>query len=121
MLEHQDKTLKVFVIWEPVLRSDKGPPSEENLARVTDVRAQQYWDPGLLVSNQIVTLTNTYPDRFSEEHKKELARRNLIWDAIVLFKPGVRWEELIPFPDYSAGPVVDIKDQFSQELKKTSP
>lgn len=117
LLEHIDKKLTVFVIWEPVLGSDIGPPSDENLARVKDLRAQQFWDPALLVSDQFMAMANAHPDQIPEEYKKELAQRNLIWDAVLVFNPGVKWEAEIPYPDYSGGPVVDITEPFSQHLK----
>jgi hypothetical protein len=118
LLEHKEKKLEVFVLWEPVLDSDLGPPSEENKARVSDPRAKQYWDQKLLFSNEVMALTNKYPERFSEEHKKEVAKRNLIWDAVLIFKPGARWEEMLPFPDYSAGPVLDVVKPFSEALSQ---
>jgi hypothetical protein len=111
-----NQKLAVFVVWEPVLGSDLGPPSDENIARVSDLRAHQYWDPKLLLSNEFLALTQAFPEKFSEEHKKELARRNLIWDAVVVFDPGVTWKGMLPFPDYSGGPVVDVTEPFSKKL-----
>jgi hypothetical protein len=116
LLEHINQKLTVFVVWEPVLGSDLGPPSDENIARVSDLRVHQYWDPKLLLSDEFLALTKAFPEKFSEEHKKELARRNLIWDAVVVFNPGITWGAMLPFPDYSGGPVVDITEALSQKL-----
>jgi hypothetical protein len=121
LLEHKDKKLTVFVIWEPVLGSDIGPPSDENLARVNDPRVKQFWDPELLVSDQFMAMAKAHPEKIPDEYKKELAKRDLIWDAVLVFNPGVRWDAELPYPDYSGGPVVDITEPFSQHLKTITP
>lgn len=81
-----------------------------------DKRAQHFWDPGLLLSKKFIELVKKYPERFPEEYKQELARREIVWDSVAVFAPGARWEGMLPFPDYSGGPVVDITKPLSQSL-----
>lgn len=43
--EVTEPQLWVFIVWEPVLRSDVVGPTSLVLGRVRDLRARQFWDP----------------------------------------------------------------------------
>ena len=45
--------LRVFVVWEPVIVTDIGPPLTRVLALVRDRRAVQFWDPTHAVSRSM--------------------------------------------------------------------
>jgi len=101
-----DRPVRVFVVWEPVLATDWGRPSTAALARISDHRASQFWDKGLLISHSIGA------------HN----RRNVVWDYVAVYAPGTVWNERPPEPLYQGGPVVDViepaRGALAQALQK---
>ena len=45
LTKYAGSEIRVFAIWERVMRSDQEPPSTETLGRVTVPGATQFWDP----------------------------------------------------------------------------
>lgn len=84
------RRIRIFVVWEPVLTTDWGRPTASTLKRISDVRASQFWDQGLLISHSIGA------------HN----RRNVVWDYIAVYAPEEIWDERPPKPLYEGGPVV---------------
>jgi hypothetical protein len=103
------KPVRVFVVWEPVLPSDLGPPSTATLGRIPDPRAAQFWDKMRLVSRAI------------GEHD----RRGLVWDYVAVYPPGAMWRERPPEPLYHGRPVVRVKEAartaLAQALQEVEP
>jgi hypothetical protein len=90
--EISSKDVRVFVVWEPVLATDLAAPSTASLARIPDVRAMQYWDRKRALSHLL------------GEHN----RSTVVWDYIAVYAPGALWQEGLPKPIYSDGPVRDV-------------
>jgi len=90
--EINSKDVHVFVVWEPVLATDYGAPSTAALARIPDLRATQYWDRKRVLSHLLA------------EHD----RRTVVWDHIVVYAPLTLWQDTLPEPVYSNGPVRDV-------------
>ena len=91
----------MFVVWEPVLATDWMAPSTATLKRVSDPRAQQYWDRGRLLSKVL----------------GETDRRSIVWDHVMVYNRGVAWSDAAaPKPVVSDGPVVDVVDQLAAGL-----
>jgi hypothetical protein len=90
--EINSKDVHIFVVWEPVLATDFGAPSTAALARIPDLRAAQYWDRKRALSHLL------------GEHD----RRTVVWDHIAVYAPGTLWEDTVPKPVYSNGPVRDV-------------
>ncbi len=95
----------MFVVWEPVIATDLAPPTTGTLARVHDRRAAQYWDHDRALSTDIVRSVLADPDRYGLEDKVEAG--SIVWDAVALFPPKVRWEREFPVPTYYGYPVVN--------------
>lgn len=94
----------MFVVWEPVLPTDWAPPTTSVLSRIPDVRAVQYWDKGRLLSGKILAAG------------LKGVEGPVVWDAVGLFAPGVRWESSFPQPEFSGGPVADVIPGLRQHL-----
>jgi hypothetical protein len=98
-------SLRVFVVWEPVIGTDVAPPTSATLARLHDRRAAQYWDEGRDLSEEIVRAVRADPKRYGfDEAPGEDA---IVWDVVALFPRGALWEKDVPIPTYYGGPVVD--------------
>jgi hypothetical protein len=97
-----DKGVRVFVVWEPVLVTDFAAPSTASLARVPDVRAAQYWDRKRALSHLM------------GEHN----RASVVWDHIAVYAPGEMWKDVPPKPAYSDGPVRDVIGGVSDAIQR---
>ena len=86
------KPIRAIVVWEPVLLTDWAAPSSATLDRVSDKRAEQFWDRKRLLSHLL------------GEHD----RRSIVWDHIAVYPAGVSWDERPPQPLFQDGPVVRV-------------
>ncbi len=100
--EQRDPRVRVFVIWEPVLPTDLGAPSTRTLARVSDLRASQYWDKEHLVSQAL----------------GEKDSSSVVWDYVAVYAPGKQWSQAPPEPAYSNVPVIHGIDGTREAIQK---
>ena len=107
--------LQVQIVWEPVLRSDIAPPLTGVLALPADRRVSQYWDPGRVLSADLVRSVNEAPRRYGFE--EALPEGFLAWDVIAVFGRSARWDDAVPVPAYYGGPVVDAIDAASAAIR----
>lgn len=109
MAQFAGKRVRVFVVWEPVLFSDWSSPSTATLGRISDTRAEQFWDKRRVVSHSM------------GEHD----RGSIVWDYIAVYPTGAVWEEHPPNPLYEGGPVVRVigeaRSALTQDLTQTKP
>jgi hypothetical protein len=73
-----------------VIVTDVAPPTSASLARLPDVRVVQYWDRDHVVSADIVRAVRASPDRYALGEGIDAG--TLVWDTVVVFPPGARWE-----------------------------
>jgi len=101
----------VFVVWEPVLSTDWGPPNAAALARIGDPRVAQFWDRPHALSAAIRAAGDA---RVLGERR---LKGDIVWDYVAVFPPGVRWDERYPVPEYAGAPVLDIIDEARPFLR----
>lgn len=94
----------MLVVWEPVIPTDWAPPTSGVLARIPDARAAQYWDHDRLLSQKVLAAG-----------VKDV-EGPVVWDAVGLFAPGVRWEGLFPQPEFSGGPVANVIGELRERI-----
>ena len=99
--EMNGKDVRVFVIWEPVLATDLAAPSTAALARISDVRATQYWDRNRALSHLL------------GEHN----RSTVVWDHIAVYAPGTLCQNSLPKPVYSDNPVRDVISEAKDSVQ----
>lgn len=94
--ENPGERVQVFVVWEPILPTDWQKPSQLLLARISDLRAAQYWDDQHLVSAAIKPhLHPGEPDCC--DHEGDL------WDLVAVYPKDAG---LNTAPTFIGGPVV---------------
>jgi hypothetical protein len=49
----QSDSVRVFVVWEPMLPTDWYRPTRPTLKRVSDTRAVQFWDKSHLIAAEL--------------------------------------------------------------------
>ena len=99
-------SIRVFVVWEPVLLLDTAPPTTAGLALVGDRRASQYWDQRRLLSTAIL-----------DARRAEPGDLGIVWDWVAVFAPGVRFGDGFPAPRWQGRPIVDVADALRAELR----
>jgi hypothetical protein len=98
--EQRNETIRVFVIWEPVLPTDLAAPSTMTLKRIADTRASQYWDKEHLVSKSIGE------------------KDGVVWDYVSIYPQNKLWEKGLPEPLYSHAPVKNAIDGARDAILK---
>jgi hypothetical protein len=108
-----DPSLRVLIVWEPVLPTDVVAPLSAVLGRVRDLRAAQFWDPARQLS---VALHRNRPG----SHATSADDADIIWDFVGLYPAGVRWESDPPWPAFNGYPVVDVTDELQRRLMQSA-
>lgn len=78
--------LKVYVVWEPVVRADSEQASYVASRLVSDPRVQQFWSGS----------------RFTGHSFGSLAGKDIkqIWDSFLIFGDDTKWTDATPVPDH---------------------
>ena len=83
----EDPSLRVYVVWVPVLPADQRTPAQEACSLASDKRAAHFWDA-----------EGALPRTFSDV--LNLPSGCPAWDVYLTYPPGIRWEEGPPAPPY---------------------
>jgi hypothetical protein len=81
---YSDPHLNVLVIWEPILPTDWISPSGSTLARISDPRARQSWDPKHIVSQELERVAQQHP---GAEGPPCCKHRGFYWDDVIFYAP----------------------------------
>ena len=100
----------MLVVWERVGSTRVAPeatrpPPSSLLARIQDPRAAQFWDPGQLTSAALREAARKMPGWKLDALP---SAGGVVWDCVLVFPKGARWDELPPVPRYSGGAVVGV-------------
>jgi hypothetical protein len=96
--------MSVLAVWEPILATDWRPPSGSTLRRIADRRAQQFWDPKHLVSDQLKARATRTPGQPKPDC---CIQKGFYWDEAILYPAGAHWKDA-PASAFWNGPVVRI-------------
>jgi len=95
-----------------MLPTDWRSPTTGTLARISDSRVRQFWDPAHLVSLELSRI------RSRNSGQPELAccqDKGFFWDDAILFAPHARWKDM-PVSVYWNGPVWKIISSLEKTL-----
>jgi hypothetical protein len=122
LAEFPDADIRVQIVWEPVLKSDVAAPMNRVLGLLDDRRVTQYWDPGRVISADLVRSVDENPARYGRNAR--LPPGFVAWDVVAVFAKASNWERDLPPPAYYGGPVVHVIDEakkaIADELPKAS-
>lgn len=99
---HTELKVRVLVVWEPMLPTDWKPPSGSTLARISDKRAQQFWDSNHLVATALNEIAKQKPN---QPRPDCCIQRGFNWDEAILYSPHEHWKHA-PASVFWNGPVV---------------
>lgn len=111
-----DRDLRAFLVWEPVLDSDRAEPSEVTQRRAADPRVEHFWDP----TQRLATVWQPLLKADSRPllGKASLVTGDVLWDFVGIFPPGVRWTgEAPPLPVFKAAPVAAYEAELLTALR----
>lgn len=112
--EFPEAHVQVQVVWEPVLKSDIAAPLTKVLGLMDDRRVIQYWDPGRVLSADLVRSVNENPARYGRE--EALPPGFVAWDVVAVFAKSARWERDLPTPVHYDGPVVHAIEETRKAI-----
>lgn len=112
MTQHPEWKVRVLVVWEPILATDWGAPSGSTLARISDSRARQFWDPNHGVSAGLKKMAMQITPS-----PRPNSRKGFYWDMAIVFAAQARWEN-DPAPSFWRGPIFQIIPALQESLSR---
>jgi hypothetical protein len=107
--------VRVFVVWQPMLPTDWAPPTRFAMHRISDRRAQQYWDPDHVVAKRLAA------DRRAPQPAEDCCERSgVLWDLVAVYPKGAVWEDRMPSATVFNGPVVDVTPDVESALTRAA-
>jgi len=106
----QSESVRVFVVWEPMLPTDWYRPTRPTLKRVSDSHAVQFWDKSHLIAAQV-------KQQLQQFHGNEPSccdNGGHLWDMAAVYPSGTKWGETAPA--FDDGPVYRIALTMQQKI-----
>lgn len=102
--------VRVFAVWEPMLRTDWRRPGSGVLARLSDPRVIQVWDSRHLIAGLV--------EKGAAGRQPSCCSRNgSWWDLIATYSPGARWINGAPAPVLLDGYIVRTAPRLDAEFQ----
>jgi hypothetical protein len=104
--------LRVFAVWEPVLLTDWRRPSAAQTSYIPDPRATHFFD-----NTRRLSALYGGPDRrdsLAQTREVGFRMKGVLWDAALVYPPGVRWGGEAKF---LFAPVVRHRDELAEALR----
>ncbi len=117
LLDRDSSTIRVIVVWEHVTPTDRRitlPPTSV-LSRIRDPRAAQLWHDDRTLSKRMVA--DLPPDTLHSVAEIETTGVKVAWDDVALFRPGRRWGDRFPVPDWAGRPVSAVAETLATRLR----
>ena len=81
-------SIRVLVVWEPILPTDWSRPSGMVQCRISGTRVLQYWDHDHLVTGELRHQLSSEPSCCE--------RKGMLWDLAVLYGEQAQWGNSAP-------------------------
>lgn len=107
--------MRVLVVWEPILVTDWWAPSGSTLARLSDARVQQFWDPKHEVSKALNRMANLRPS-----DPQPNSGKGFYWDEAIVYGPHSKWKDALT-PLFWRGPVYQVIPSLGTALGGSAP
>ena len=104
-------SVRVLVVWEPMLPTDWMRPSGMVQRRVSDLRVVQFWDKEHLIAKEL-------KQQFPSSQMLCCQRHGILWDFATVYPQKVEWN-MSP-PAYFGGAVLDVAEDVRQHLASVS-
>jgi hypothetical protein len=101
-------SVRVLVVWEPMLPTDWSKPSGMVQRRISDSRVVQFWDKEHLIAKEL-------KQQFPGSQHLCCQRQGILWDFAAIYPPRVEWNASSA-PVFFGGAVLDVADDVRQHL-----
>jgi hypothetical protein len=102
----------MYAIWQPMLPTDWFPPTAGVLARLSDGRVTQYWDPDHRIAKRISA------DAAPSQRQPDCCENDgILWDVTAVYAPDATWTDRMPPAVFINGPVVAVADDIARTVK----
>jgi hypothetical protein len=104
----------VFAVWEPILPTDWAKPGTSVLARLSDHRVRQFWDPGHAVAAILRRAGEA-----ANLHAACCFRKGILWDFAAAYPPGAPWRDVPAGPILFDGTIVRVAPGLTAAIAAT--
>ena len=111
MKKYPNSKVTVFAVWQPMLATDVSAPGTRTLARLSDPRVRQYYDPDHLLAKRMAA-----DARAPQPTPDCCTRKGILWDMMAIYPKRAVWADKMPIADIFNGTVVDVVDGLAQVL-----
>lgn len=88
-----------------MLPTDVSPPTTGTLARLSDRRVRQFYDPDHFLAKRLKT--DARPPQLDPDC---CTQKGVFWDLMAVYSPAAQWTDRMPIAAFFNGPVVDVID-----------
>lgn len=106
--------MEVLVVWEPILPTDWQKPASETLARISDPRVAQFWDPDHLIAREV---RQDSPPSPALPAPYCCRSNGFYWDMAVIYPPDAAWTTKLAEPRFRDGTVVRVVPEIAKQLR----
>lgn len=99
------------MVWEPVLATDWGTPSQTLTSNVPDTRAKHFWDHDHLLSANYGDAPKV--ETLAGIHKISFRMKDVVWDTALVYPPGTKWGSPATL---LVAPVVKYRDDLAAAI-----
>ena len=113
-----DGPITLLAVWEPIF--DKDPaPTRKLLGNITDRRVLQLWDPDHVISDEMRASEVAHPGSLPQARTRtNNVDSGIMYDTVVIFPAGARWEATLPAPEYLEVGLEAILPKVREHLAK---
>lgn len=99
-----------------MLPTDWSAPSTFVLRRLSDLRAQQYWDKDHDLAHRMAQ--DARPPQPTQDC---CIRSKTLWDLAAVYPAGAKWTDKMPIAIFFDGPVVDVIEGIEKAISEQKP
>ncbi len=110
--ENPDLNIRVFAVWEPILKTDFSKPMAIVLNRLSDRRVVQFWDKDHVLASRM-----SQDARPPQPTQQCCFRNGHLWDLVAIYHSSEKWETQMPAATMFNGPVLYVEKEIRQALR----
>lgn len=119
LARYPEASVRLQVVWVPVVETDHGPPEPSVTAPLDDPRVTWYWDKDRILSPLMAA---RMMQLYREGHPvPQIDSGDIVWDVIASFAPATSWEEPFPTPTwFGMDAVLTVLPDVERQLRLVS-
>ena len=103
----------MFVVWEPMIRTEVMRPTTLAMHLISDPRVRHYWDEQHTVARRMKS-----DARAPQPEPQCCEMDGILWDLAAVYPRSAIWKDAMPAAEVFDGPVVSITSSINAALKE---